>query len=494
MRIPPRQGTTTLASAWFGAFLLVCLGACRGEDTVGPAATPLSLIAVRQASGNVLTARATVAGTGIDSVRIRYTSATDGVRYTPSVGMTTDTVRVRVAGLRANTDYLIQAEGWRGARLIQGDTTHYLTDSLPVPLRTFTLSPTTGTPSAGYLLVPALAGGVGYLVAFDSAGTIRWYLDASPYYPGASPADLKQLPNGNILAYLGATRGWDPIFGKYYEFNLDGEVVRTYSAPLPLYTDNHDMVLEFSDSVPVAAVLFGYDIRGLDLTAYGGAASVAVAGHQLIRLRLNGTTDFFWNGWDHLSLLDWTEEPQAAKLGATSDFDHPNSLAIDLDGNYVVSWRNFGEVSKIDARTGALLWRWGGRNNQFTFVNDAMGFFSGQHSVRVLPNGHYLIYDNGIRHQPSETRIAEYQLDVNAHTATLVWEYRHTPAYYTGFLGYVTRLASGNTLIAWGAIGILQEVTPAGQTVWEARVLNNGAPSIFYRGIRVPDLSTYRTP
>jgi hypothetical protein len=83
---------------------------------------------------------------------------------------------------------------------------------------------------------------------------------------------------------------------------------------------------------------------------------------------------------------------------------------------------------------------------------------------------------------------------VNAHTATLVWEYRHTPAYYTGFLGYVTRLVSGNTLIAWGAIGILQEVTPAGQTVWEARVLNNGAPSTFYRGIRVPDLYSYRAP
>jgi hypothetical protein len=331
---------------------------------------------MRQSSGNVLTVRATVAGSGLDSVRIRYENPTDGVRYTTGVAMVGDTVQLRIAGLRANADYLIRAEGWRGAGLIQSDTVHYLTDSLPVPLRTFTLSPTAGTPSAGYLLVPALAGGVGYLVAFDSAGTIRWYLDVSPYYPGTSPADLKQLPNGNILTYIGATRGWDPIFGKYYEFNLDGEVVRTYSAPLPLYTDNHDIVLEFSDTVPVAAVLLGYDIRGLDLTAYGGAASVAVAGHQLIRLRLDGTTDFFWNGWDHLSLLDWTEEPQTTKLGPTTDFDHPNSLAIDLDGNYVVSWRNFGEVSKIDARTGALLWRWGGRNNQFTFVNDAMGFFS----------------------------------------------------------------------------------------------------------------------
>jgi len=40
--------------------------------------------------------------------------------------------------------------------------------------------------------------------------------------------------------------------------------------------------------------------------------------------------------------------------------------------------------------------------------------------VRVLGNGNLLLFDNGLRHDPSETRAVEYRLDTTAMRATLL--------------------------------------------------------------------------
>lgn len=40
--------------------------------------------------------------------------------------------------------------------------------------------------------------------------------------------------------------------------------------------------------------------------------------------------------------------------------------------------------------------------------------------MRVLGNGNLLLFDNGLRHDPSETRAVEYRLDNTAMTATLL--------------------------------------------------------------------------
>src|SRR2546426_3251407 len=104
-----------------------------------------------------------------------------------------------------------------------------------------------------------------------------------------------------------------------------------------------------------------------------------------------------------------------------------------------------GEITKIDRRTGELIWRLGGRNNQFAIVDDPLGGFSSQHSVRVLDNGNLLLYDNGLRHTPPESRAVEYRLDVSTRTATMVWQYRRVPAVFTPFLGSVQRFQNGNT-------------------------------------------------
>ena len=62
---------------------------------------------------------------------------------------------------------------------------------------------------------------------------------------------------------------------------------------------------------------------------------------------------------------------------------------------------------------GRILWRLGGKNNEFTFVNDPERF-SQQHSIRRIPNGHVMLFDNGNYHAVPHSRAVEYALDENA--------------------------------------------------------------------------------
>jgi hypothetical protein len=88
----------------------------------------------------------------------------------------------------------------------------------------------------------------------------------------------------------------------------------------------------------------------------------------------------------------------------------------------------------------------------------------------------------------------EYALDLTAHTATLVWEFRHSPPIYTSFVGSVQRLASGNTAIGYGLAGHATEVTPDGGVVWEADLQVDGKPTLAYRLTRIASLYRYQDP
>jgi hypothetical protein len=142
------------------------------------------------------------------------------------------------------------------------------------------------------------------------------------------------------------------------------------------------------------------------------------------------------------------------------------------------------EITKIDRKSGAIIWRWGGKHNQFTFANDSIGF-SHQHCIRVLPNGHYLLFDNGNFHTPNFSRAVEYVIDAEAMTATEVWEYRHSPDLYTFAMGSVQRLENGNTLIGWGADTscLVTEVTPEGKTTLEMKMTGT---NVSYRVFKFP--------
>lgn len=474
----------------FAVFASVALAASSCTDPVSPRAPVVAgrIDSLATPPTNILSRWVFATITGADSAWVEVTGTNDALQRSPAVRAVDGRNALLVVGLRQGVAYTVRVVTKSSAGDVSAiGTAATVTDSVPSPLRDvrYTVS---GTASRGYTAMAINFSPGSYIVAYDSIGNLRWYYEASRALPDGIVGDIQQLRAGGFLAYIGYTSGWQPVVGSYFRIGLDGTTAATLNAPAAFYTDSHEIIPLYSGDSLTGSIMFGYDIRPTNMTAFGGGTATQLAGHTIFRQRLPSTVEFFWNAWDHLSIADWIEEPVAFKTRSSIDFDHPNAMVVDVDGNYVVSWRGLAELTKIDARTGAIIWRWGGANNQFTTLNDPLGFFSGQHSIQVLANGNYLLYDNGLRHSPSESRAAEYRLDLVLHTATLVWQYRHTPPLFTMFTGSVQRLANGNTLIGWMGAGTVSEVTAGGQLVSEG-IVTRGAPLTGgYRAKRINSL------
>ena len=467
-------------------FLSVVLAAgCQVTDAPIAAPPRVSLTSATPNPFNALSMVFTVFASNVDSARILYTAPNGSEGATPYVRFNGATATLVTLGLDPSTTYSNTVEAYGPLGRATAGPFYITSGALPPQLENVRLN-IVGTPTSGYLLAPlTIDATTTAIVAFDSSGDIRWY---RLFDTAGGGEDAQQQANGDFTIFLGTTRGYDDARGDFVEVAPSGELVRSFVAPDSLYTDGHELLLTFRGGALENAHFFGYERRIMTVVRSTGPIDTLLAVHTIVRLRADGSLAWRFPVDSLLTPADWIEPPPT--LG---DIDHPNSLTLDKDGNYVVSFRNAGEVTAIDSASGRILWRLGGAHNQFTFINDPLDGFSAQHFVRVLPNGHLLMFDNGWRHQPQESRAVEYALDIPARTATMVWQYRHSPPLFAQFIGSAQRLSNGNTLIGWGFFGIATEVDAAGSAVWEG-TLSNGDQNHFYRILKVPSLYRYIAP
>jgi hypothetical protein len=442
-------------------------------------------VAVAANPNNVLSAIVTCSVSGIDSVRVRFADSNGDTGATPFARPTAGGARIVVLGLRPTTRYslVVEAIGARGSTSVPDSL---VTAALPSAIQSLHFRGT-GSPSEAYtLVVPILADTLadsdGYVVVFDAAGDVRWYRR----FRGLWPIEAKQQRNGNLTVYVGRSFGWQSVKGQFEELASDGAVVRTFATATPDYTDPHELLLSFADAEGSALTgihMLGYELEPFDLSALGGARDALLAVHTIERQNAAGQTVFRWRSLDHFDAQDW-----AAAVPVIPDIDHPSSLALDRDGNYIISFQGLDEITNIDAVTGAIRWRFGGRHNQFRIIGDPLGGFSGQHNVQMLENGHVLLMDNRIRTW-GPARAIEYALDVQATTATMVWEYRPSPAIISMSMGSVQRLDNGSTLVGFGGAGRVAEVAGAA-VAWSATLQTDagGTPVPFYRAVGIHSL------
>jgi len=131
--------------------------------------------------------------------------------------------------------------------------------------------------------------------------------------------------------------------------------------------------------------------------------------------------------------------------------EHVNAVEIDYDGNILLSSRNLNEITKINRSDGSIMWRLGGKRNEFNFINCPVPFY-GQHDIRRQENGHITLFDNGYCAQPHGARAMEFELDEKNKTASLVWNYIYDSSMVSTGQGNVQRLANGNTLVNYGRV------------------------------------------
>ena len=320
-----------------------------------------------------------------------------------------------------------------------------------------------GTPAPGRLFVTDLHFNItgirfpSYLMILENNG--------NPYFYRQLPwtaLDFKMQPNGKLTYFDGSARA-------FYELNAHYDVVDSFRCGNGYTTDSHDLVLLPNGH----ALLMAYDAQIIDMSLIvpGGRFGARVIGLIIQELDQQKNVVFQWRSWDHFQITDvW--DPNLLTRSVV-DYAHGNSIAADPQGDLIISSRHMSEVTKISRSTGEILWRMGGRKNQFTFVNDPIPI-SYQHDAKLLPDGHLTLFDNGNYHVPQFSRAVEYAIDEAARTATLVWQYRLQPDVFGRLVGSVQRLPNGNTLICWGATTpSVTEVAPEGSIVSDLRFDEN---------------------
>jgi hypothetical protein len=270
----------------------------------------------------------------------------------------------------------------------------------------------------------------GYLAAIDNYGTPVYYR----YF--TKVLNSFGVQRNNLLSFMGrATTGaMFYIMDSTYTI-IDSVKSKTYKP------DPHDFI-----ALKNGHFLFiANDPRTMDMSSYGGKTNASVVGCVVQELDQNKNVVFEWKTWDHFKISD-----SYADLTVSSvDLIHHNSIDVDEDGNYFLISRSLNEVTKINGQTGAIIWRMGGKNNQFRFT-DTTSVFSMPHDFRKLPNGNFTLFDNGNNRNPPYSRAMEYSIDQVNKVVTLIWSYDADKKVFSSSSGSVQRLPSGNTVVGYG--------------------------------------------
>lgn len=232
-----------------------------------------------------------------------------------------------------------------------------------------------------------------------------------------------------------------------YFMNEFLEVTDTFST-IGYKLDAHDYAVDNKGNV----VLMAKENRPVDMSAIveGGDPNATVIDLIIQEFDKDHNMLLSWNSVDHFEITDANENsPYVDFTEQEVDYVHPNSVAIDSDTSILVSSRHMDEITKIHRKSGEIIWRLGGKKNEFTFINDTIGF-SHQHSVSRLENGNILLFDNGNLHDSLFSSAVEYTLDEENFTATLVSRYRRDPDTYSNHGACTQRVFNGNTIIGWG--------------------------------------------
>lgn len=219
---------------------------------------------------------------------------------------------------------------------------------------------------------------------------------------------------------------------------------------------------EFVITPQGTALITAYNPVRADLSSVGGPRDGTVLDGVVQELDIKtGLVLFEWHSLGNVPLSDSYAKPAGDGL---FDYFHVNSVALDTDGNLLVSARNTSAIYKVDRITGQIRWRLGGKRSDFAMGPGAT--FALQHDVRRQPDGTITVFDDG--QAPGTSRAIVLRLDESAMTATLVREYRQPQNLLATSQGNVQVLPNGNVFVGWGSLPRFSEFAADGTLLYDA--------------------------
>lgn len=390
-------------------------------------------------------------------VRVRIQEAAGPVDFEVGDGdVLVKSHTVEVFGLHADTLHSLDVSATDGAGCVTHQTLEYTTGPLPegLPETQATVSdPSRMSPGATLFPLAIWPGtdSINYLVIVDEAGRMIWY---RKWPLGIHEAHRRA--NGNLVFGDG---------GEIVEMDLMGRVVKTWDrAPLGVDFIHHEV-----HETPSGRLLaLTTELRSISGYPGGtGSTTYDVVGDDVFELDENGTFAGRWSLFDHLDpyLTNPSFDSNSNDViypnspnGTTKDWTHANAIAVDpADDGLLVSSRSYNWIVKI-ARGASphLVYRFG-EGGDVTLTSGE--WFYGQHGIDVLPDGHLLMYDNGLGRPnvPGDqlySRAVEFSIEQapesGAWSAAQVWEYRDSPDFFSPIWCDADLLSNGNVLVADG--------------------------------------------
>jgi hypothetical protein len=285
---------------------------------------------------------------------------------------------------------------------------------------------------------------------------------------------------GTLVAGIGL--GTDMIVNRSYQ------TVAVIRAGNGLQADEHEFQLTPAGTALVVA----------EYPVYWNATSVHGSAHQVVMDSVvqeidipTGLVLFQWDSLDHVPLTD-TYSPRPPTASSLFDPYHVNSVALDDDGNLVISMRNTWAVYKINHATAATMWTLGGRHSSFRLAPGTYWAF--QHDVRLVGTGDRRITmfddDAGPPAVHSQSRAIEVALDLRHRTARQVTALAHTPPLSADYEGNDQLLPGGNAFVGWGQQPYFTQFDGRGDVVFDAHL---NAATASYRVYRFPWSATPAT-
>jgi hypothetical protein len=313
----------------------------------------------------------------------------------------------------------------------------------------------------------------------DDAGEPVWFLPVSG--KNALNFRVQRYRGRHVLTwYEGEVLG--PYGGDYVVFDPTYHEVARVKARHRYSGDLHEFLLTTRNT----ALICIYSELKADLTSVGGSKDARLVEGIVQELALpSGKVLFEWHSFDHVPVTESyrTEVTTAGNV----DYFHLNSIAVDLDGDLLISSRHTSTVYKVDRRNGKIKWRLGGKRSDFTLGPGAT--FEYQHDVRRHPDGTLTVFDNGAwlpgaagSVEPA-SRALRLSLDTKAMKADLLASFEAPDKPLAWAMGNMQQLPDGGYFVGWGTAGSFTEFAPDGRVRLDARF---GDGSITYRAFRFP--------
>ena len=383
------------------------------------------------------------------------TAGTDTVKYLSTISHNSEKHSLILCNVITQTDYAYHIVTEKNGIKTVSKTYTFKTNPLPMFLQeqfkadSAKSAKIPSTFSDGLMLInKRYAPGIAYFV--DKRGTIRWY----HMVDGLGFKVIHFTKDHTILSILGSNNEPTSYGHEILEINMLGDTVLHLKQGQNDFkqTIHHEVIKNNKGQLVTIYV----DKKVMDLSSIGGGKKDTVSGDGIIVLDKTGKKMWQWSVFD---VLDPLKEKNILKT--RKDWMHANSLNFDKDGNYIMSFYNNGQIWKIDAHTGEVIWKFGKGG---TIVKPAECDFTQAHAVHVNSQGNLMFFDNGV--EKKQSGVFAIKLDEKNGTSQIDMHIKLPKEVFNGRMGSAYLVNDTSVLVCCSKRHVVVLTNRKGNLLW----------------------------